>query len=453
MKKTFYSLGLLSLISLIFSGQSIANMSCSIDAELPAILSEDTCYYEKVLMGNLEYPDDITENTLEVTAKTVGAGTVVLKSKRNSGFPRLIILGDTEVENVRKSKTGTSVSAEWDGNITLPAVARVANKRNFFDESQMKDTGTTETEGGTPINVNVLGTYILGQKFETYSFSQDAFMSFIVDVPDGTQVWQAQETDDLDDLIENETREEDITWDFVREEYCVVSNRVCTVKIAANTPVNRISLVRPIYSSCPTIRIENGRYSNPPECKIVCNEGFAFPFGERKCVPMSEVDNSQENLTDKDDYLSSVNRTRQGYFRFRDTRGGQLELLAGSGDLSSAEQEFVDAKNAAVGGKLGNQEAETSNDSVDQNSLWKQFQELVWTNDTTGEYHKSRYVRDESADEIINGDRVVTNEDELEIESASARGGLLPSTGSGAFIALVIAGLATMGFALRRRRP
>ncbi|PID70439.1 hypothetical protein CSB37_01990 [bacterium DOLZORAL124_38_8] len=390
---------------------------------LPKTINEDMCVYDSVKLS------DITKKDKKVSATVNGTGALVLQSARSGGFPRLIVLGGTKV-------TGTTVDNGdlWDGKLTIPKTAQNPNRYKFYP------TGADKND--LPPKVEVAGTYQIGTNNTDIEFSEKAYASFWTHFADNTQLLVATEKLSTKEILDsNKVSTADIDWEYDSKNFCVVKNGVCMVELPKS--INRIALVRLISDACPNIKIENGGFSAAPECKIVCNSGFGFDTTQNKCIPkdqLSTIDNTNNE--------SAV--VRAGYFRYRDTRGGQLTKVPGANDLNISEKNFVDIKNATVNHRNKAANKGKTENKPNQQSLWKQFQEFVWTTDTTGKYHKSRYPKKEA--ETAKNKSQQTEEKNKKTEKTLNKGALLPSTGSGIFAALAIAGVATMGFALRRRR-
>lgn len=395
---------------------------------IPEEVVSDLYYHDSVYLRNLEYPEDLGASSGESTAGIEGTGTVVIGRQKTGGFPRLILFGGTDVTS---SRTFSSGSGEWwDGELKTPEKMIRPSVASISFENPGAHRGS---------RLKVIDAYQFGSSNEEFSFSQEAYAIFNLGIKDGIKVWIARGSADS-------------SLSVADEDYCVVKDGLCSIEL--DGAWDQMVFVTKSYFDCPPERVENGSYGSLPECAVACDPGYVLDYNELSCVRPYNLDEEETSFRAEfaQRYDLFTDRARQGYFRYRDTRGSQLEQVDSEG-LNETDRKFVERKNL---NNSARKNGTTSSMSVQEKSLWEAIKDLKF--DIWNEGRKNSKANrpmpsgnGESYQEEMMEGELQMEEESAQGESQTFAGGILPRTGPGAFLALVIAGVALMGFARRRR--
>jgi len=423
MKKHFrIALPTLLLLPILFSG-FLSAAGGSPDT-IPEEVTTDLYYADSVLLRNLEYPEDLSADEGSSIAGVTGPGTVVIGDSKNGGFPRIVLPGDTDVTSFR-SFGGASIPEWWDGELAAPQRMPTPNTENI---------GFEEAGAHRDTRLKVVGSYQLGLSNEWFDFSNDSYLIVDLGIQDGLKVWVAKDSDDTDE-------------DFIiaEDDFCITENGLCAFKMTSG--INQLAFLTTSFFDCPVERVENGGYGPLPDCRVVCDPGYILDFAGLQCVRTLEEEDTGGFvlLPEFSQRVNSSIRARQGYFRYLDSRGSQLEKDNPEG-LSFDERRFVELRNT-VNGARNNAADEEIGQTVTERNLWEAIKDLRF--DLWREAAQQKASRpDTHAEEATNQGEISENPSQSHGQSF---GGLLPSTGPGIFVGLAIAGISLMAFGSRKR--
>ncbi len=394
----------------------------------PDIGAEDLYYYNHVKFDEVVSPEDTTVLSGEslVTLEGSGSVTVINKKIDSTGSLRVTVFGGTEIRNYRERVQDSVNYSWWDGLLTAPVVVQ---------QPQLSDIQFTGVAASLDSRKLVYAAYGMGKSNEEYRFSQPAMFVFPVVKPEGTKIWIAQRG-----VGESQ-------WNVGENDYCFIEDGMC---IVALSNVSELALIEQLYSRCPQTHVgvvQNGEFVGPPTCAIQCYNGYSFDATLESCVRASRTSGSSYEV-------------RPGTFRFVDARG-QLDRhfdldLAATGDKEHDDRLRI--QNASSQKTVREQmerdtdredsfraEMNGSDDGSDNDGFMNYLLQIRNSFEPNNNVF-SATTSIEGNNENENIDGAATNGDDAYHASAP----LLPSTGAGVFLTLIILGMVIMVFARRR---
>lgn len=445
MKKTFKT------VAFLFTGIALISYSFAAGDEevykydypvVPEMVNEDTYYDDGVLLRNISLPGDLGEDAGTISASFEGSGTLVIGDRKNGGYPRIVLpAGDVSVSYYFAPE---EKKVYWDGRITPP-------KRTLKPKKAEVQFAVTGNHFG---DIELESAYQIGLDQEKFSFPSGTALVYFLDVPDETRIWYARQPRSDDEIEEaRDTASDPLSGDHIwianEEDFCVVKNKLCVITNLSSEE-NKIIFFQESFSSCPRLRIDNGYYSGIPHCNVRCDSGYTLDFDSYTCVEKgsANIEASYEvDLSKRADYGIDY-KLRPGYFKYRDSRGSQLEKKESEG-LNGKDLDIVEYSNAVKSPRTDNNEGTGSNgEKLD--SLWKELQNLdlkFW--------QSQNEVRPDPVllmdDPAQSYEEKVANCEGCQEDKPTTFGAMLPSTGPAGFIGVSLFGLILLSLGLKRR--
>lgn len=425
-----------TLFLILFSFLLCVPQSFARETIAPDLGAEDLYFYNDVFIQGVSLPEnvDVTDGQSSVLLEGTGSLTLINKKVDNQGGLRFTLFGGTEVES-RRIWNSTYLKDWWGG--VLPSLSVVQMPR--IDDIVFTADNTEHSSRNL-----VYGAYGLGMANEEFSFSQPGMFVFPVAKPDGTKI-----------LIASRSLSDD-NWS-VSGDFCMIEDGYCVVALSQ---VNEIALVEQLYSQCfnEPQDVQNGEFVGPPTCSIRCNRGYVLSEDLSSCV--------------KSDYIPGAGsqdayKVRPGTFRFINAREEQIDKkfdLDISLTGNAKDDRRIRIHNAAS--------RETVRDDVlemtkHQNTLIENEESAkpaYAREDNSGFLNYLLEVRDAfdpspnvfSEEVALDETEPLTDEfgEPLSPEQNDdfySSAPLLPSTGAGVFLTLILFGIAVMIFARRRQ--
>jgi hypothetical protein len=242
----------LNLLSVLFASSILLINSVSAQETFFGSLDSDVTYNNGVLIqGVTTTADGVAEVQLD------GTGTLTVSNPAGGGFPRVMVIGGTKIISTRTYDAEEINKVSWSGQFNAPTSTV---KPDFFDINPPGAGFATDYEA-----VEAFG---MGLGNESFSFSLPAEAVFPVSASNGQKLYVA-------------TQKEDETWDVKMDEFCIVDNNLCFLELSS---LNKVSLIKESFESCPTQNIANGNVGGTPSCIFSCNAGFMLNEAATGCV-------------------------------------------------------------------------------------------------------------------------------------------------------------------------
>lgn len=407
----------------------------------PDLGAEDLYFYKDVLIDGVALPEnvDATEGVSRVTLNGTGSLTLINKKANAEGSLRMTIFGGTEIQS-RRVWQNNYIKTWWSGVLPGLEITR-APRIDDISFSGSADRSSRKI---------IYSTYGMGGDNEEFSFSQPVMVIFPVAKADGTKMLIAQK-----ESLGSTSSER---WSVDGNSFCYVQNGLCVTGLSR---INSVALIEELFSQCPFqhSNVANGEFSGAPNCIIKCDRGFVLNDTFDGCV---------EGSKDSNLFFSegSVYEVRPGTFRLTETRQ-QLDRypdveMAVQG-LSPRDERLVRVQSAAARDTVRDETydaemrrqklvqegtlATEAKDDSDGGFLNYVLQIRNSLGLSPNVFSEETYVTEDSGELVLDeeGNPIPAEEDMY----TSAP--LLPSTGAGIFVTLIIIGIAVMFFARRRQ--
>ena len=336
MKQIFFSalgVSVLLLPSLGFASDTISGP-----------VDDDLRFRDGVVLEGATGPSDTDAATGSTAVTLEGVGTITVWNARLGDFPRLMISGGTTVTSTRSWNASDLRKEWWDGKLVAPAngISPRVVDISFASSGLQRGDGLV-----------VLDTFLWGLVNESFKFSPAAGVAFPVTESDGTRVWVARPG-------------AGDKWSISGGDFCVVKNQVCSLEVSE---ASSLTLVKEIYSDCPSVDVANGKFGGEPGCVVMCDRGYELGDDGESCVSLSgdEIDDVGslddgffgDSLGDSSIGADAV-AVRPGYIKYRGSRD-QLDGVVSEEGLKGAA--LVDAQryNARLRDKVGDDDSDLKN--------------------------------------------------------------------------------------------
>ncbi len=202
------------------------------------------------------------DNVRTSRASIVGVGTLTIGNEQ-SGYPRIGLLAGSEID-VTYYFGAEEAKYYWDGTLTSPQKVEnpSASALAWLDSTQSTDNP-----------LQVIETYAFTPARGVIGFSPRARMAFKPqNVTEGTALYFA-------------FHQGKNLWTIRKDAKCIVKDGICSGTVGR---VERVALVKELRESCPETAIENGLYGAAPDCRVLCDLGFALNQENQQCESVME---------------------------------------------------------------------------------------------------------------------------------------------------------------------